>query len=135
MVPVLDSREVMSVFSLSRFITPTESFLRNANKVRIVALYIQYREGVPDEDRRRLYQHARLSLSEQDAVNGLVHLGVRISRVGRPLVFLGFLGNSQRFSQGPNDRDIKKKLKPKRDTEAEYELSRFKPLLKTVIEV
>jgi syntaxin-binding protein 1 len=51
------------------------------NKVRIVAMYIQYRDGVPDEDRRRLYQHARLTLAEQDAVNALVHLGVRISRV------------------------------------------------------
>lgn len=50
-------------------------------KVRIIALYIQYRDGVPDEDRRRLYQHARLTLSEQDAVNALEHLGVRISRV------------------------------------------------------
>ena len=53
----------------------------NSNKVRIIALYIQYREGVPDEDRRRLYQHARLTLPEQDAVNALVHLGVRINRV------------------------------------------------------
>lgn len=50
-------------------------------KVRIIALYIQYRDGVPDEDRRRLYQHARLTLAEQDAVNALVHFGVRISRV------------------------------------------------------
>lgn len=47
----------------------------------MVALYIQYRDGVPDEDRRRLYQHARLSMADQDAVNSLVHLGVRISRV------------------------------------------------------
>ena len=54
---------------------------RNANKVRIIALYIQYRDGVPDEDRRRLYQHARLSLAEQDAVNALAYLGVRVSRV------------------------------------------------------
>lgn len=51
-------------------------------KVRIIALYIHYRDGVPDEDRRRLYQHARLTLSEQDAVNALEHLGVRITRVG-----------------------------------------------------
>lgn len=55
--------------------------IRNLNKVRIVALYIQFREGVPDEDRRRLYQHARLSLAEQDAVNALLLMGVRISRV------------------------------------------------------
>jgi syntaxin-binding protein 1 len=52
--------------------------------VRVIALYIQYRDGVPDEDRRRLYQHARLSLAEQDAVNALVYLGVRISRVSFP---------------------------------------------------
>lgn len=55
----------------------------NLNKVRIIALYVQYRDGVPDEDRRRLYQHARLNLAEQDAVNALVHFGVRVTRVSR----------------------------------------------------
>lgn len=50
-------------------------------KVRIIALYIQYREGVPDEDRRRLFQHARLSRADQDAINNLTYLGVRITRV------------------------------------------------------
>ncbi|KAI0035357.1 Sec1-like protein [Vararia minispora EC-137] len=98
MVPLLDSRDVI-----------------NANKVRIIALYIQYRDGVPDEDRRRLYQHARLSLAEQDAVNGLVYLGVRISR-------------------GPQDKDTRRKLKPKPPPDEEYELSRYKPLLRTVLE-
>ncbi|KAF8892136.1 Sec1-like snare protein [Infundibulicybe gibba] len=98
MVPLLDSREVV-----------------NSNKVRIVALYIQFRDGVPDEDRRRLYQHARLNLAEQDAVNALAHLGVRISR-------------------GPADRDTKKKIRQKPNNDEEYELSRFKPLLKTVLE-
>jgi syntaxin-binding protein 1 len=57
----------------------------NANKVRIVALYIQYRDGVPEEDKRRLYQHARLSMAEQDAVNSLAYLGVRVTRVSRDL--------------------------------------------------
>lgn len=46
-----------------------------------MALYILFRDGVADEDRRRLYQHARLSLSEQDMVNNLVYLGVRVIRV------------------------------------------------------
>ncbi|KIP07104.1 hypothetical protein PHLGIDRAFT_35581 [Phlebiopsis gigantea 11061_1 CR5-6] len=98
MVPLLDGRDV-----------------HNINKVRIIALYIQHRDGVPDEDRRRLYQHARLSLAEQDAVNALVHLGLRISR-------------------GPTDKDIKKKLKQKTSTDEEYDLSRYKPLLRTVLE-
>ncbi|KAJ3787586.1 Sec1-like snare protein [Lentinula aff. detonsa] len=98
MVPLLDSREVI-----------------NANKVRVIALYIQFREGVPDEDRRRLYQHARLSLAEQDAVNALTHFGVRISR-------------------SAGDKDIKKKLKAKPADDSEYDLSRYKPLIRTVIE-
>ena len=51
------------------------------HKLRIICLYIQYRDGVPDEDRRRLYQHARLTLTEQDIVNSLVYLGVKISKV------------------------------------------------------
>ena len=54
---------------------------RNWDKVRLVALYIQYKDGVPDEDRRRLFQHARLSLAEQDAISALTYLGVRITRV------------------------------------------------------
>ncbi|KAF9647199.1 Sec1-like snare protein [Thelephora ganbajun] len=98
MVPLLDSREVV-----------------NWNKVRIIALYIQHRDGVPDEDRRRLFQHARLSLAEQDAISALTYLGVRITR-------------------GPNDRDTRKRLKQRSSDEDGYELSRYKPLLRTVLE-
>ncbi|OJT06722.1 Protein transport protein sec1 [Trametes pubescens] len=98
MVPLLDSRDVI-----------------NMNKVRIIALYIQHRDGVPDEDRRRLYQHARLSMAEQDAVNALVYLGVRISRQS-------------------GDKDTKKKIRQKPSNEEEYELSRYKPVLRTVLE-
>lgn len=81
----------------------TDTKARNINKVRIVALYIQYRDGVPDEDRRRLYQHARLTLAEQDAVNALVHMGVRISRV-RLADVLQPGGRAEDF---PRDREIK----------------------------
>ncbi|THH29778.1 hypothetical protein EUX98_g4412 [Antrodiella citrinella] len=101
MVPLLDSRE-----------------LHNSKKVRVIALYIQYRDGVPEEDKRRLYQHARLSPPDQDAVNALVHLGLRISR-------------------GPGDKDTKKRLKyraSKDSKDEEYELSRYKPLLTNVLE-
>ncbi|KAF7795046.1 hypothetical protein EIP86_006190 [Pleurotus ostreatoroseus] len=98
MVPILDSRDI-----------------HNSKKVRIISLYIQHRDGVPDEDRRRLYQHARLSMPDQDAVNALAHLGIRISR-------------------GPQDKDTKKKFKQKSNDEEEYELSRYKPVLRQVIE-
>lgn len=49
------------------------------NKVRIIALYIQHRDGVPDEDRRRLYQHAHLTTAEQDA---WMSLHYRMAQVG-----------------------------------------------------
>ncbi len=76
----------------------------NLNKVRIIALYIQHRDGVSDEDRRRLYQHARLTMHEQDAVNSLAHLGVRISRV-RHLFPCGTMGIAcSRLKSGRNAR-------------------------------
>ena len=83
--------------------------------MRIIALYIQYRDGVPEEDKRRLYQHARLTLAEQDAVNALAYLGSRVTR-------------------GPTDKDIRRKLRAKPSQDDEYDLSRFKPLLRTVLE-
>lgn len=111
----------------------------NSNKVRIIALYIQYREGVPDEDRRRLYQHARLSRPEMDAVNALLHLGVRINRVRTctPMDDLIFPGAYKiaPWTQGPADKDLKRRIKQKQSSDEEYELSRYKPLIRTVIEV
>jgi syntaxin-binding protein 1 len=37
--------------------------------------------------------------------------------------------------QGPGDKDLKRRIKQKQSNEEEYELSRYKPLLRTVIEV
>ena len=101
--------------------------------MRITALYVQYRDGVPDEDRRRLFQHARLSLAEQDAVNALTYLGARITRVR--LLFSPFPLQLTVSVQGPNDRDTRRRLKHRQKNEDEYELSRYKPLLRTVLEV
>ena len=38
-------------------------------------------------------------------------------------------------NQGPQDKDTKKKFKQKSNDEEEYELSRYKPILRQVIEV
>ena len=37
--------------------------------------------------------------------------------------------------QGPTDKDTKKKFKQKPSNEEEYELSRYKPVLRSVVEV
>ena len=41
-----------------------------------------HRDGVPDEDRKRLYQHARLGPPEMDAINNLPKLGQEVTKVG-----------------------------------------------------
>ena len=53
------------------------------DKVRIIALYIMHRDGVPEGDKKRLYQHARLALHEMDAIDNLGFLGVNVNKVGR----------------------------------------------------
>lgn len=52
------------------------------------------------------------------------------------LVSTSYLGLTvKNRKQGPGDKDIKKKLKHKARNEDEYDLSRYKPLLTTVLEV
>ncbi|KAG8733511.1 vacuolar sorting protein VPS33/slp1 [Ceratobasidium sp. 423] len=89
--------------------------LSSTDKARLIALYIMYRDGVSEEDKRRLYQHARLSNMDQDAVNALTYLGTRVVR-------------------GPSDRDVKRKLKQKASMNYEYDQSRYQPVLQTVLE-
>ena len=102
MVPLLDASDVS-----------------NADKVRIIALYIMYSDGVPDEDRRRLFQHARLGLGEMDSVNNLVHLGARV--VKDPM-------------NSGWDAWFKKGKRRQMSGENEYELSRYQPLVKLMVE-
>ncbi|PWN51667.1 Sec1-like protein [Violaceomyces palustris] len=102
MVPLLDDRGVS-----------------NVDKVRIIALYIMYCEGVPDEDRKRLFQHARLSLHEMDAVNNLVNLGARVVKDSASSGWDAWFKKGKRKQQ-PGDN--------------EYELSRYQPLVKLMIE-
>ncbi|KAL7425231.1 syntaxin binding protein 1 [Cryptotrichosporon argae] len=91
--------------------------LTSLDKVRIIALYVLFREGVQDEDRRRLFSHARLSITEQDMINNLVHLGVRVIKDPK--------------ERPPRGSRIKQKFV---QTEGEYELSRFKPAVQVVLE-
>lgn len=92
----------------------------NADKVRIIALYIMYCEGVNDEDRKRLFQHARLSLHERDAVNNLAHLGAQVVKdPSQSSAWDGWFCKGKRRQQ---------------PGENEYELSRYQPLVKLMIE-
>lgn len=100
MVPLLDHRDFNSL-----------------DKVRIIALYILFRDGVADEDRRRLYQHARLSITEQDMINNLVFLGVKVVKDKEKDRFRG--------------SRIKQKYAHQEDT---YDSSRYKPVVAMMLE-
>ncbi|KAN0061373.1 syntaxin binding protein 1 [Thecaphora frezii] len=102
MVPLLDDRSVS-----------------NMDKVRIIALYIMYCDGVPDEDRKRLFQHARLGRYEMDAVDSLVHLGAQVVKDA---------------SSSGWDAWFKKGKRKQQPGDNEYELSRYQPLVKLMIE-
>ncbi|POY70532.1 hypothetical protein BMF94_6446 [Rhodotorula taiwanensis] len=96
MVPLLDDRSVSAV-----------------DKVRIIALYIMHRDGVPEGDKKRLYQHARLALHEMDAIDNLTHLGLNVNK------------------------DSGKKRKPlfkQREEEDAYDISRYQPALRFMLE-
>ncbi|GAA6041593.1 hypothetical protein JCM8097_007759 [Rhodosporidiobolus ruineniae] len=96
MVPLLDDRGVSST-----------------DKLRIIALYIMHRDGVPEGDKKRLYQHARLALHEMDAVNNLVHLGVNVDK--------------------DSGRKRKALFKQKEEEDA-YDISRYQPMIKYMLE-
>lgn len=92
----------------------TLSTTSSKDKVRIIALYILFRDGVPEEDRKRLFQHAHLALHEMDMVNNLKFLGLDISK------------------------ELKTSRKPalrQRQIEDAYDISRYQPMLKLMLDV
>lgn len=89
-------------------------YYSSKDKVRIIALYILHRNGVPEEDRKRLFQHAHLALHEMDMVNNMKYLGLDISK------------------------ELKNNRKPpikQRQLEDVYDISRYQPVLKLMLDV
>ncbi|WFD43855.1 syntaxin binding protein 1 [Malassezia psittaci] len=95
--------------------------ISNPDKVRIIALYIMFCDGVHDEDRKRLFQHARLGHGEMTTVNNLVNLGARIVR------------ESSGSTLDVIFRKKRKQLKS-RSSSFNYDVSRYQPLIRTMIE-
>ncbi|CAO3693040.1 unnamed protein product [Rhizopus stolonifer] len=91
------------------------------DKARLLMLYIIWKEGgVFEDDKRKLMEHAQLPSKLRDAINNLSFLGVKLTRT-----------RGQEKSSS-----VKKRRDRKRDREEEqpYELSRYVPVLKKVME-
>jgi len=107
--PLLDSHEIRYVWYLPR--NPrAQRVCSNASKVRIIALYIQFRDGVPDEDRRACSSTRGSPARTRTRSTVCFHLGVRVTRVclcSCPLAPIHLLCSCR------GDKDIRKRLKQK----------------------
>jgi len=86
-----------------------------ADKIRIILLYIVLKNGIPEDNLKKLIHHAALSPSDEASIRNLAHLGVNI------------INNDGRKKSGP-------KLE-RREHDATYQLSRWTPMLKDVMEM
>ncbi|KAK4701832.1 hypothetical protein P7C70_g4396, partial [Phenoliferia sp. Uapishka_3] len=88
-------------------------FDSSTDKLRIIATYIMHRDGVPEGDKKRLYQHARLALHEMDAIDNLTYLGVNVSK---------------------DSGKKRKALFKQREEPDAYDISRYQPSVKYMLE-
>lgn len=90
------------------------------DKARLLMLYIISKEGgLFDDDKHKLLEHAKLKGELRSAINNLGLLGVKLTRVR----------SKEKSMRKKRDR------RRNRDEETPYELSRYVPTIKKVMEV
>ncbi|KAI8339302.1 Sec1-like protein [Blakeslea trispora] len=90
------------------------------DKARLLMLYIIWKEGgIFEDDKKKLLEHAKLKGELRDAVNNLPLIGVKLARVRKP--------EKTSFLK-------KRRQKRSRDEERPYDLSRYIPTVKRVME-
>ncbi|KAG1499673.1 hypothetical protein G6F48_006908 [Rhizopus delemar] len=96
--------------------------ISSVDKARLLMLYIIWKEGgIFEDDKRKLIEHAKLTGELREAVNNLPLIGVKLTR----------LRSKEKSSFIKKRRDRNKRNK---DEEQPYELSRYVPVLKKVMD-
>ena len=113
MIPLLDDPNVRYAFCVHNMLVIP---CRIEDKVRLLMLYIIGKEGVRDEDRRKLLEHARISSDQTNSITNLALLGIKLS---------------QNQKQKNRNKNRVKKNK-KREDDVSYDLSRYVPNVKNI---
>lgn len=90
------------------------------DRLRLIMLYLLYRNGLFPADTEKLLAHAQLPQRDGGVVDGLAHLGARVQK---PLK-----------DNKPAPAPIFSRPSPSKDAGENYALSRFSPALKSLLE-
>ncbi|KAI8847505.1 Sec1-like protein [Chytridium lagenaria] len=96
----------------------------HSDKVRLLMLYIISQDGLTDSDRQKLFDAARLTLEEVQAITNLSTLGVRLSA-----------SLEKRRADVKNPYAVSHLRTTRKKVEAKFDTSRYIPVLKHIIEV
>ncbi|KAJ3216032.1 vacuolar sorting protein VPS33/slp1 [Dinochytrium kinnereticum] len=100
------------------------------DKLRLLILYIIAQEGIMDADRRRLLEASKLSLEDSQAITNLGLIGVKLTSNSDKKK----KKEANKYSYHTRTAEKRKKKKKKGDDELPYDLSRYVPMVKYLLE-
>ncbi|XP_022711544.1 protein ROP-like isoform X2 [Varroa jacobsoni] len=117
-----------------------DTAVSNYDKIRIILLYILSKNGISEENLSKLIQHAQIPPSEKGIISNMAHLGVNIvtdisnrwSGISASYEDPANIGGWQPPKTGR--KKIYQPHRKERITEQTYQMSRWTPILKDVIE-
>ncbi|KAG8461329.1 hypothetical protein KFE25_010516 [Diacronema lutheri] len=113
-----DGKEVKGTKLVEQLIEMVRRDVSPQDKMRLLMIYIISQEGIRDDDRRRLMDAAGLSPDDQAAIVNLFYLGVTLSRGASKAT-----ASRRKTAGGAKGSDA-----------ASYDLSRYTPVLKRLVE-